>query len=147
LQCLESDFNTEVEDDSVVTEVSSAIQEIYRQCAAGDTTKAQAIIDAPPVGTKPKPAGEDKPAEPKAPKRVVDEDGWETIVPKGRRGAAAASATVSAGAGTAGPSRSAPSSAATGPAQDDDEGDEDDGDDDDDDDGSGEDVDGDEAMR
>jgi hypothetical protein len=49
LECLTSYFNVDFEggDDSVVTEVSLVIQELYRKCASGDLSKAKAVVASP----------------------------------------------------------------------------------------------------
>ena len=46
LECLDSYFNVDFEggDDSVVTEVSLIIQDLYRKCAAGELAQARAVI-------------------------------------------------------------------------------------------------------
>ena len=49
LECLTSYFNVDFEggDDSVVTEVSLVIQELYRKCASGDLSKAKELVASP----------------------------------------------------------------------------------------------------
>ncbi len=119
LECLEAYFNVDFEggDDSVVTEVSLVIQDLYRNCAAGHLTKARDVIaslDAMPSMRKggvratgggggeeeEDTEGDDEDEEEgeggdmledegnigeggsNRRSTAVDEDGWETVLPK-----------------------------------------------------------------
>lgn len=112
LECLEADFNVEFEDDAVVTEVSAVIQELYRQCMAGQLGKARELIasldthrvlgnNAVSGGTGGAGAGEGGAASKPRKERVVDEDGWETVVThkKGKASGGAGGGAGGAGAG------------------------------------------------
>lgn len=46
LECLEGDFNIEFEDDEEVSVVSTMIQRLYRECAAGDLDAARVWLQA-----------------------------------------------------------------------------------------------------
>lgn len=114
LECLEGDFNIEFEDDTEVTIVSTMIQRLYRECAEGDLEGARAWLQklaAPEAKRKQRVTGGDdegssdsgdegsdaggeaagcdtkESGSGRHPRRVVDEDGWETVVaPKKRTG-------------------------------------------------------------
>jgi len=158
LQCLDSDFNVDFEDDEVVTEASLLIQDLYRKCALGDSEGVAALLgglDTHAITKKttvdrPGAAGSDDEEEgdedgsedddegsgdegegrpaagaggsgsaaASAPKRVVDEEGWETIpAPKKGRGKAAAPAGAAAADASAAAPAAAPSSSSSSSAE------------------------------
>jgi hypothetical protein len=111
MQCIEADFNIDFEDDTVVTTISTMIQDLYRKCAAGDLVAARELLvslEKHPSMQKMQHTNEDDSGDSedeegdtesaaggagvtsgeksRGPKRIVDEEGWETIVPtkKGR---------------------------------------------------------------
>lgn len=103
IECLTEDFNVDFEDDEVVSEVSRLIQDLYRKCVAGqydDVRNAIAEMErAANRGSGSGAGAGGESTEPRQPRRekVIDEDGWETIVTrKGRKGAGAASGSGAA---------------------------------------------------
>ena len=145
LECLEGDFNIEFEDDEEVSVVSTMIQRLYRECAAGDLDAARVwlqAIAAPEATRKQRvtagddddddgdESDEDGAGESAAvggaagtaasgghagrqPRRVIDEDGWETVVaPKKKPGGASAASSVAA-SGAAPPAAPATADAAS----------------------------------
>jgi hypothetical protein len=113
LECLEQDFGIDFEDDSVVTEVSVLVQDVYRKCVAGQLGEAEALMDALEARARAaersggrRTAGSDDDDDdeddedgsgnedggagtgvgagssgaPPRRERVVDEEGWETVV-------------------------------------------------------------------
>jgi hypothetical protein len=124
VDCLTQDFNMDFEDDRVVTEASAVVQELYRKCAAGELDEARKVLAAASLspglngvtgggaGSSDDEDGEDGgdgagASEPRLPRRekVVDEDGWETVVVHRRgpaKGSSGSSSNAGAGAGAAG---------------------------------------------
>ncbi len=142
VDCLTQDFNMDFEDDRVVTEASAVVQELYRKCAAGELDEARKVLAAASLspglngvtgggaGSSDDEDGEDGgdgagASEPRLPRRekVVDEDGWETVVvhrrgpAKGSSGSSSSNAGAGAGAAGAGGGSGGVASAAKGVAR------------------------------
>ena len=119
LDCLEGDFNVEFEDDRVVTAVSVLLQTLYRDCAAGDLESGRRLLSGLTARAQVRVAGEvagggsvsgseeegegeggaappAPPEKPAAPRRVVDAEGWETIVVKPKKGGKGAAPAATA---------------------------------------------------
>lgn len=132
ITCLESDFNVDFEDDTCITQVSLVIQDFYRKCADGDLSAARDLIASldshAQLSGKTLPHAEEEeegdegveeesdeetPAAAAAssargPRHVVDEDGWETVVPVSKRKGGAAAPVAAAARASSAAAGSAP---------------------------------------